>query len=136
MIKQKLESVYDRTFGVLRSLVERLAGPFSNRASWIEVIYVLGIVAFMAGFINAVFFPVPNQGLIVYPGGGAQTIPEAVIDTFVILLGGSGIYLTYLSGRQTTRSRMVNIYLAVALFLIFLSIYMGLYINGINGLKG
>ena len=80
----------------------------------------------MAGFVNAVVFPVSNQSYIPYPNGSAQTIPEAIVDAFVIVVGAAGIYLTYLSGRQTTRSRTVNLYLGLALLLIVVSIFTGI----------
>jgi uncharacterized membrane protein YsdA (DUF1294 family) len=72
---------------------------------------------------------VPNQGLIVYPASGAMTIPEMVIDAVVILFGAAGIYVAYLSGRQTTKSRMVNLYLAIALLLIVVSVFMGIQLS-------
>lgn len=98
------------------------------------MIYVLLVVGLMAGFINAVFFPVANQGIVVYRGGGAQTIPEAVIDAFVILLGGAGIYLTYVSGKQTTRSRAVNMYLGLALVMIAVSLLVGIDLAILKGI--
>ena len=56
---------------------------------------------------------------------GTQTIPEAIIDSFVILTGGAGIYLAYMSGRQTTRARAVNMYLGLALLLLVVSLLAG-----------
>ncbi len=129
MIRRVLETGYNRTLGALRNALLKVFGRVTNRTGLVQVLYLLGIVGLMAGFVNAVFFPVANQGLVVYPGGGAQTIPEAVIDSFVVLIGGSGIYIAYLSGRQTTRSRMVNLYLAVALLLIAVSVFMGIYLS-------
>ena len=133
MFKEMLQSGYNKTFGTAMRLVGRMGSAFSSQVGWIEFFYVVGIVAFMAGFVNAVFFPVANQAVIVYPGSGAQTIPEAVIDAFVIILGGGGIYATYLSGRQTTKSRMVNFYLALALLLIIVSVFMGIYLTNLKG---
>jgi hypothetical protein len=93
----------------------------------------VAVIGLMAGFINAVVLSVPNQAQAVYPGAGAQTIPETFIDGMVILLGGAGIYLTYISGRQTTRSRMVNLYLSFALLMIAISVLMGLYLVTLKG---
>ena len=87
----------------------------------------------MAGFINALVFPVPNQGLIIYPSGGAQTVPEAIINSLVIIVGGAGIYLAYMSGRQTVRSRTVNLYLTFALLLIAVSLLMGIQVAILKG---
>ena len=133
MIRTMLDSAYRRTVGALWSLLKRSATSATNRWGAIQLLYVLVVVALMAGFVNAVVLPVPNQTVAVYPTTGAQTFPETFIDAMVILLGGAGIYLTYMSGRQTTRSRMVNLYLAVALMLIAISVLTGLYLVNIKG---
>lgn len=126
MIREILESGYTRTFGALKGTLNRLLSPVKGRGGVIQLVYVLGLTALMAGFISAVDFPVPNQGVVIYPGSGAETIPEAVIDSFVILLGGAGIYLTFVSGRQTTKARTVNLFLGTALLLIALSLLTGM----------
>ncbi len=133
MVRKILESGYDRTIGALKKAVWRVFGSVASGGGLLQVVYVLVVVGLMAGFINAVFFPVANQGRVVYPGGGAQTIPEAVIDSFVIMLGGAGIYLTYVSGRQTTRARTVNLYLGLALLLIAVSLLTGIDLAIIKG---
>lgn len=126
MIREILESSYGKTFGALKMTLDRLLNPVKGRGGVIQLVYVLGLTALMAGFISAVDFPVRNQGVIIYPGSGAETIPEAVIDSFVILLGGLGIYLTFVSGRQTTKARTVNLLLGTALLLIALSLLTGM----------
>ena len=130
MIRTTLDSVYKKTVGSLWNLVRRSA---TNRWGAVQLLYLLIVVGLMAGFVNAVVLPVPNQTTAVYPASGAQTIPETFIDAMVILLGGAGIYLTYMSGRQTTKSRMVSLYLAVALLLITISVMTGLYLVNIKG---
>jgi len=132
MIRKFIETGYAKTLGALRGALVKVFGPVTSRTGLLQLLYLIGIVAFVAGFVNAIFFPVANQGLVVYPGGGAQTIPEAVIDSFVVLIGGAGIYITYVSGRQTTRSRMVNLYLAFALLLVAVSVFMGLYLSSLK----
>jgi hypothetical protein len=133
MIRRVLMEAYGKTFGVVWETLVGYGKTFSNRTSWIQLAYLLVIVAFMAGFVSAVFFPVANQGLIVYPTGGAQTIPETVIDAVVILFGGAGVYVAYLSGRQTTKPRMVNLYLGIALVLIVVSVFMGIQLSHLKG---
>jgi hypothetical protein len=133
MIRELLESGYNRTLGWLRKAVWRLVGSVSSRGSVLQVVYVLFVVGLMAGFINAVFFPTSYQG-VVYPGTGAQTISEAVLDAFVILLGGAGVYMTYVSGKQTTRSRAVNMYLGMALIMIAVSLLVGFDLAALKGL--
>ena len=129
MIREALERSYNATLGALRNALVRALGSLSSRTGVLQLLYIVALVALMGGFVNAVFFPLPNQGQIVYPGSGAQSIPEAVLDSSVILIGGAGIYVTYVSGRQTTRSRMVNLYLGIALLLIAISVFMGLYLT-------
>jgi hypothetical protein len=125
MIREFMKSGYERTVGALRGVIWGLFGPILKRGGILPVLYVLIVVGLMGGFVNAVVFPVPNQGLVVYPSSGAMTIPEAMLDSIVILLGGAGIYLTYVSGRQTTRARTVNLYLGLALLLIAVSLLAG-----------
>jgi len=129
LIRRVLERSYNATVGALRDALGGAVASLSSRTGLVQLLYVIALVALMGGFVNAVFFPLPNQGQIIYPGTGSQTIPEAVLDASVILVGGAGIYITYVSGRQTTRSRMVNLYLGIALLLIALSVLMGFYLT-------
>jgi hypothetical protein len=134
MIRQVLEAVYKRTVGALTNW---FLGRFSSAkrgVGLLQLLYVVVVVGLMAGFINAVVFPVPNQTYIVYPSGGAQTVAEALIDSLVIAVGGAGIYMTYISGRQTTRARTVNLYLGLALLLIAVSVLTGIEIAVLKGL--
>ncbi|MBI3860151.1 MAG: hypothetical protein HY296_07990 [Thaumarchaeota archaeon] len=133
MIRQILDRGYGRLEWLLNVTAGRLVGTLRSRGGAIQLLYVVGLVALMAGFTSAVDFPVPNQGLVVYPGSGAETIPEAIIDASVIALGAGGIYLTFASGRQTTKSRAVNLYLGAALLLIIFSVLTGM---GLQTLKG
>jgi hypothetical protein len=126
MLREVLGSAYKRTVGALRDAVVRLISSVTRRGGVVQLLYVIFVVALSAGFINAVVFPVPNQSYIPYPGGSAETIPEAIVDAFVIIVGGSGIYLTYLSGRQTARTRTVNLYLGLALVMILVSVFIGI----------
>ena len=133
MIRGILEGLYNRTIGALRDYLSGVFSAATRGGGLLQLLYVLGVVGLMAGFINAVVFPVPNQSYIVYPSGGAQTIPEALIDAFVIMVGGAGLYLTYVSGRQTTRARTVNLYLGLALLLIIVSVLAGIEIARLKG---
>lgn len=133
MIRNLLESGYRKTIGAVWNLLRRIVGSAVNKWGVVQVLYVIIVVALMAGFVNAVVLPVPNQAQPVYPATGSQTIPETFINAMVILFGGAGIYLTYVSGRQTTRSRMVNLYLGFALLLIAVSVLMGLYLVTLKG---
>ncbi len=126
MIRDVLGTAYKRTVGALKDWLLDLVSSLTRGGGLVQTLYVILIVALMAGFINAVVFPVQNQSYIPYPSGSAQTIPEAIVDAFVIIVGAAGVYLTYLSGRQTTRTRTVNLYLGLALLLIVVSVFTGI----------
>ena len=133
MIREALESAYKKTVGALKDRLVDYSSSVTKRAGLLQLIYVLFVVALAAGFINAVVFPVPNQSYIPYPGGSAETVPEAIIDSFVIIVGGAGIYLAVLSGRQTVRTRTVSLYLGLALLLIIVSLFTGIDLAILKG---
>jgi len=133
MIRELVTSGYRRTIGTLKDAIWGLFGPLLRRGSLLPVIYVLIMVGLAGGMVDAIAFPVPNQGSLIYPGVGAQTIAEGILDSFVILLGGAGIYLTYMSGRQTTRARAVNMYLGIALLLLAVSTLAGIQLLQLKG---
>lgn len=126
MLRTALESAYKKTIGALMNTLVRLVSSLTRGGGLIEAVYIIILVALMAGFVNAVVFPVPNQSYIPYPGGSAMTIPEAIVDAFVIVVGGAGVYLVYQSGRQTVRSRTVNLYLGLALLLLVVAVFVGI----------
>jgi hypothetical protein len=126
MLRTALESVYKKTIGALKDSLAHLVSSLTRGGGLIEALYIIILVALMAGFVNAVVFPVPNQSYIPYPGSGAMTIPEAIVDAFVIVVGGAGVYLVYQSGRQTVRSRTVNLYLGFALLLLVVAVFVGI----------
>ena len=133
MIKKALESSYNRVSGVVRrSFARGLGFLWQAKGRWIQVLYLLGIIAFSAGLVNAAVQPV-DQRYVIFPQKGFQSISETVINAFAILLGASGIYVAYLSGRQTTKPRMANFYLILALMLIATGMYIGIYVYNSKG---
>ncbi len=132
MIKQAFQSVLNRLEGFPRRALRIGAPLFSNRQRWIQLLYVLAVVVFAAGLVNAAVQPV-DQRYIIFPGRGSQSISETVINSFAILLGAAGFYVSYLSGRQTTKPRMVNFYLILALLLIASAMYLGFYVFSAKG---
>jgi len=126
MLREVIRTAYNRTVGALKDWFLGFISSLTRGGGLIQALYVILIVALMAGFVNAVVFPVSTQSYIPYPSGSAMTIPEAVVNAFVIVVGAAGVYLVYLSGRQTTRSRTVNLYLGLALLLIVVSIFTGI----------
>lgn len=126
MIRQALESAYRKTIGTLRDGMVGVFGSLTKRGGLVQALYVLILVALMAGFVTAIVYPVPNQTYIPYPNSQAETIPEAIVNAFIIFAGGAGVYLVYLSGRQTARARTVNLYLGLALLLLVVAIFAGI----------
>jgi ribosomal protein S28E/S33 len=104
-----------------------LAGEVRQR--WMEVLYIVGIVLMTAGLVNAVLQPV-NIGYVINPSTSDQSATETGVDALALLIGAVGIYLSYLSGRQTTKSRMVNFYLTIGLLMIAIAVYIGIYVLG------
>ena len=121
-----MQAAYARTIGALEGALVRFIPSITRGGGLIQALYVLLFVALAAGFVSAVVYPVPNQTYIPYPTGSAETIPEAIIDAFVVIMGGAAIYLVYLSGRQTVKSRTVNLYLGLALLLLLVSVFTGI----------
>ena len=128
MIRKKFESSIGAITGRLSRMVDK-NGSLSSliRSRWIEVLYVLGIVAMASGIVNAAIQPVDSR-YIIFPGQGSQSITETIINALALLLGATGIYLSYLSGRQTTKPRMVTFYLILGLLLLGTGIYIGIYV--------
>jgi hypothetical protein len=93
----------------------------------VELLYIIALVIMSAGTVNAIIQPV-NVGYVIFPSTGGQSATETVVDSFVLLLGAGGVYLSYLSGRQTTKTRMVNFFLVIGLFLIVAALYIGIYV--------
>jgi hypothetical protein len=102
-----------------------LAEEINDR--WMEILYLIGIVALTSGIVCAVIEPV-NVGYVIFPSSGAQSATETIVDALALLIGAVGIYLSYLSGRQTTKSRLVNFYLTFGLLMIAIAVYMGVYV--------
>jgi hypothetical protein len=97
------------------------------RNSWIEVAYIFGVIVLSAGIVSALVQPVPIQ-YIIYPGTDLQSISETVINSMALLMGFGGLYLSYLSGRQTVKPRLVGFYLGIGLLLIAAAVYVGIYV--------
>jgi hypothetical protein len=97
------------------------------RDRWMEVLYIIGIILMTSGIVSAIIQPV-NFGYTIFPSTGAQSATETAVDALTVLIGSVGVYLSYLSGRQTTKGRMVNFYLAIGLILIAVAVYIGYYV--------
>ncbi len=127
MIRQWFES---RASGVERRLgkvVERTGVSTTVKNNLIEVVYILGIVVMSAGIVSALASPV-NQSYTIYPSTNGETISEMVIYSMAMLLGFGGLYLSYLSGRQTVKPRLVPFFLILGLIMIGIAIYIEMYV--------
>ncbi|MDG6913971.1 MAG: hypothetical protein JRN34_03670 [Nitrososphaerota archaeon] len=133
MLRQALESAYTRTLGELKGTVARSMSSLMEGGGLVRVLYVVIIVVYMSGFSLAVLYPAPVQSLTPYPSPSFETIPDAFVNAFVIALGGAGIYLVYLSGRQTATPRMVNFYLSAGLLLLIVSLFIGIDMAVLKG---
>ncbi|MGA2663339.1 MAG: hypothetical protein ABSF83_00140 [Nitrososphaerales archaeon] len=129
MIRSWVESHVDGVWRRLDKAADKSGLLSEVEGRWMEVLYVLGIVLMTAGIVCAVIEPV-NFGYVIFPSTGAQSATETGLDALTIVFGALGIYISYLSGRQTTKPRMVNFLLAIGLVLVAISIYMGIYVLG------
>jgi len=128
MLRTVLESAYKKTIGALKDSLTHYISSLTRGGGLIEALYIIILVALMAGFVDAVVFPVPGSAQSEIPvlSSTAMSIPEAIVDAFVIIVGGAGVYLVYQSGRQTVRSRTVNLYLGLALLLLVVAVFVGI----------
>lgn len=106
---------------------ERSGLSASVKNNWIEALYIAGIVVMSAGIVSALASPV-NQTYMIYPSTGGETISEMVIYSMAMLLGFGGLYLSYLSGRQTVKPRLVGFFLTLGLIMIAIAIYIEMYV--------
>ncbi len=133
MIRRRFESWWTGLKGRLEKAYGRNRG-FSSfvKGGWVQFLYIIGIVFMAAGIVNALIQPV-SSNFIIFPGRSAQSISETVINAIALILGSAGIYVSYLSGRQTTKPRMVNFYLVLGLLLIATALYVGIYVYSSKG---
>jgi len=127
LIRQWLES---RASGVewrLGKVVERTGVSTTVKNNLIEVVYILGIVVMSAGIVSALASPV-NQSYTIYPSTNGETVSEMIIYSMAMMLGFGGLYLSYLSGRQTVKPRLVPFFLILGLILIGVAVYIEMYV--------
>jgi hypothetical protein len=129
MIRSWFDSHVDELWGRVAKAADRSGLISEIRDRWIEVLYIIGIVLMTAGIVNAVIQPV-NFGYVIFPSSGAQSATETGVDALALVIGAIGVYISYLSGRQTTKSKMVNFYLTIGLFMIAIAVYIGIYVLG------
>jgi hypothetical protein len=111
----------------LEKLVERSGVSTQIENNWIEVVYVAGIIIMSAGIVSALASPT-DQSYIIYPSRSGQSIAETIIYMMAMVLGFGGLYLSYLSGRQTIKPRLVGFFLTLGLIMIAAAIYIEMYV--------
>lgn len=101
----------------------------------LEILYLLALLAFSAGIVNTILEGMRPEfaGAVILHNRAAQTMSEAMINIFTIALGTAGVYLVYMSGRQTVRHRVANLYMLLGFVTILLTLLIGLYIVDIKG---
>ena len=129
MIRNRFDSIVSLFWNRLSKILSKSGLVLEIKNRWMEVLYILGVVVMTAGLVNAAIQPV-NIGYIIYPSTANQSATETFVDALALLIGAVGVYLSYLSGRQTTKSRMVNFLLTIGLLLIAVAVYIGIYVLG------
>jgi hypothetical protein len=127
LIRQWIESRMSGIRERLGKSAERSGLSTTVRNSWIEVLYIAGIIVMSAGVVSALASPV-SQSYIIYPGRDGQSIPETVINAMALAMGFGGLYFSYLSGRQTVKPRLVGFFLILGILLIAGAIYIEMYV--------
>jgi hypothetical protein len=127
LIRQWLESRVSGVEERVGKVVGRSGVSTTVRNNLVEVLYIFGIVVMSAGIVSALAAPVP-QSYIIYPSANGESIPEMVIYCMAAFLGFGGFYLSYLSGRQTVKPRMVPFYLTLGLIMMAIAVYIEMYV--------
>lgn len=127
MIRQWLESQASGMERRLGKVAERSGVSTTVKNNLIEVLYIAGIVVMSAGIVSALASPV-NQSYMIYPATNGETVSEMAIYSMAMLLGFGGLYISYLSGRQTVKARLVPFFLTLGLIMIGIAIYIEMYV--------
>jgi hypothetical protein len=127
LIRQWLESQASGVERRLGKVAERTGVSTTVKNNLIEVVYILGIVVMSAGIVSALASPV-NQSYTIYPSTNGETVSEMIIYSMAMMLGFGGLYLSYLSGRQTVKPRLVPFFLILGLILIGVAVYIEMYV--------
>ena len=126
-IRKWFDSKVDRAVKGVERTIDKQPMVSELRNNWMGLVYVVAILLITAGLVNAVLQPV-DEAYIIYPASGFQSGTETAIDALALLIGAAGIYLSCMSGRQTTKPRVGNFYLTVGLMLMGIALYIGIYV--------
>lgn len=135
-----------RAVGAFNRVLERVRGiGFVRSASkasisnvlkerGLEIVYMIVFFTFAAGVVNGLLEGTDErvQSFVIYPGRGIQTPPETFMYFFAMILGTLGVYLLYMSGRQTVRKRISDFYIMLGFTVLLIAFTLTLYIFDIK----
>ncbi len=105
------------------------------RRRGLEIAYLMAIFILSAGIFNTLLEgskPEFSQRIIL-PFRQAQNFTEFLINMFTILVGTGGVYLIYLSGRQTFRYRLATLYMVLGFTAVIIAVIVGILILQTKG---
>ncbi len=105
------------------------------RGRGLEIVYLMAIFILSAGIFNTLLEgskPGFSQRIIL-PFRQAQNFTEFLINMFTILVGTGGVYLIYLSGRQSFRYRLATLYMVLGFAAVIIAVIVGILILQTKG---
>jgi len=100
----------------------------------LEISYILFFLILTSGIVNTILEGSRPEltGHLIAPMQTVQTLAETFINFFILLTGISAIYVAYLSGQRSTRSRVANLYLVSGILLLTMAIWFGFSLLGLK----
>lgn len=97
------------------------------RQRGLEIAYLLALFTLSAGIFNTLLegSRYEGSGQIILRFRAAQTFTEFLINFFTLLVGTGGVYLIYLSGRQTFRHRLTTLYMLLGFAGLLIAVAVG-----------
>ena len=122
ILKKRVDNITNKVFGHILGtrLVRKIFKKGVQRYfkwKWIEWIYVLLLLSFSAGIMNTIL-----EGS---RGASSLSVSMTMANMFVFILGTSGIYLMYFSGKYAVKQRIANTYFALGLLILIMTLFIG-----------
>ena len=98
-------------------------------------VYLFVIIVFSAGIVNAILEGTSGGQYLIIPGATVQTMFESFANSFIIIIGGLGLYLLNRGSVQSLKraGSVPNSLIASGLVLLVISLILFLYILGLKG---